>query len=126
MRDGKQKDLEVTIGEQPEDFGRRASSGEGDASLSDMGLTLQNLTAELAQQFGYEAGQGILVSSVEPDSPAAEAGIKPGHLIEEVNRYRVRNLEELRQALKKSDSVKRILLRVRTGEYSQYIVLRAK
>jgi serine protease Do len=128
MRDGKKKNLDVTIGEQPDNFGKK-NMGHGwseGTSLDGMGLTLQNLTPELAEQFGYDKDQGVLVAGVQPESPAAEAGIKPGHLVEEVNRQRTHNMKELQAVLKKSDTVKQVLLRIRAGDYSQYLVLRAK
>ncbi len=125
-RDGKKKKIVVTIGEQPADFGRRAMQHtvEDDSSLSRMGLSLQDLSRELAERFGYETDQGVLVSGVSPGSVADEAGIKPGHLIEELNRQRVHNLEELQSALEKSENRKQVLLRVRAKEYSRYLVLR--
>ncbi|MCL7488154.1 MAG: DegQ family serine endoprotease [Desulfobulbaceae bacterium] len=124
IRDGKKKELTVTIGEQPEDFGQ--ARFPGDDSLKKMGLTLQDLTEDLAKQFNYEMGQGVLIADVDPDTPAAMAGMKPGQLIEEVNKKRVHNLKELKQALQENGNGDQILLRVRSGEYSQYVVLQAK
>lgn len=126
IRDGKKENLKVTIGEQPADFAKMGQGFRTDTTLQAMGLTLQNLTEELASQFGYEVGQGVLVAGVEPDSPAGEVGMKPGQLIEEVNKKRVHNLEELQQVLKETDNPKRVLLRVRAGDFSQYVVLRAE
>jgi len=124
IRDGKKKELQVTIGEQPADF---AKMGMGqDKTLQEMGLTLQDLTEELANQFGYDIDQGVLVADVAQDSPAEKAGMKAGQLIEEVNRQRVHNLKELQEVLKQAENPKKILLRVRAGDFSQYIVLRAE
>ncbi len=127
IRDGRKKKVEVTIGEQPSDFSTRVSMGGAAGSpLADMGLTLQDLTPELADQFGYKVNQGVLVAEVAPGSPAERVGMQPGQLIEEVNRQRVRNLKELKKALKHSKHPKEVLLRVRAGDFSQYVVLRAK
>ena len=125
-RDGKKKKIVVTIGEQPADFGRMAMQRtmDDDSSLNRMGLSLQNLSKELAERFGYKTDQGVLIAGVSPGSVADEAGIKPGHLIEEVNRQRVHNLEELQSVLRKSDNNNQVLLRVRAGKYSRYLVLR--
>jgi len=125
-RDGKKKKITITIGEQPADFGRKAmhKTMDDDSGLRRMGLSLQDLSKELADRFGYKDDQGVLVSGVSPGSVADMAGIKPGHLIEELNRQRVHNLEELQGVLKKSEDKKQVLLRVRAGEYSQYLVLR--
>jgi serine protease Do len=124
VREGKKKKITITIGEQPSDFGRKGPGG--DTSLKKMGLTLQDLTEELAGQFGYSVDQGVLIADVEPDSPAARAGLKAGHLIEGVNRVRVHNLKQLKKVLADDNNPKKVLLRIRTGDYSQYIVLRAE
>ena len=89
-------------------------------------MSLQDLTPELAEQFGYTRGQGVLIAEVTPDSPAARVGMQPGQLIEEVNKVRVHNLVELKKALKQARNPKQILLRVRAGEFSQYVVLRTE
>ncbi|WP_028317743.1 DegQ family serine endoprotease [Desulfobulbus elongatus] len=125
LRDGAEKDLVVTVGEQPADMASIAKKMTG-STLSELGLTLQDLTKEVAEQFGYAKDQGVLIADVEADSPAAELGLQSGMLIEEVNRARVRNLKELQQALKKAGSAKQVLLRVRSGERSQYVVLQVK
>ncbi|MCL2458729.1 MAG: DegQ family serine endoprotease [Desulfobulbus sp.] len=125
LRDGSEKDLVVAVGEQPADMASLGKKTTG-AALNEFGLTLQDLTKELAEQFSYAKDQGVLISDVEADSPAAELGLQSGMLIEEVNRTRVRNLKELQQVLKKAGSAKQILLRIRSGERSQYIVLQAK
>jgi len=125
LRDGKEKDMVVTVGEQPADMKSIAKKMTA-TSLSEMGLTLQDLTSEVAEQFGYSKDQGVLIADVEPDSPAAQVGLQAGQLVEEVNRVRVHNLKELQQALKKSNNPKQVLLRVRAGENSQYVVLQSE
>jgi len=124
IRNGKEKTITVTIGEQPSDFGH--SKPGSDNSLKEMGLSLQDLNEEIANQFGYAEEQGVLIADVEPGSSAAEVGLKAGQLIEEINKKRVHNLEQLKKVLEASKNKKKVLLRVRSGEYSQYIVLRAK
>ncbi len=124
IRDGHKKKVEVTIGEQPSDFSTRVRTGSAESPLAAMGLTLQDLTPELADQFGYKVNQGVLVAGVAPDSPAERVGMQAGQLIEEVNKQRVRNLRELKKVLKRSKHPKEVLLRVRAGDFSQYVVLR--
>ncbi len=126
LRDGQEKDVMVNVGEQPADMASMAKKMGGAASLSELGLSLQDLTKEVAEQFGYSKDQGVLIADVEADSAAAELGLQAGMLIEEVNRTRVRNLKELQQALKKSNNPKQVLLRVRSGEQSQYVVMQLK
>jgi serine protease Do len=125
LRDGKEKELTVTIGEQPEDMASIAKKITS-TTLGEMGLTLQDLTNEVAEQFGYRKDQGVLIADVDPDSPAAQVGLQAGQLVEEVNRVRVHNLRELQEAVKKARNPKQVLLRVRSGESSQYVVLQAQ
>lgn len=125
VRDGREKKIQVTIGEQPSDFNQQPGS-RSVKSLEEYGLTLQELTKELAERFEYEVESGLIVSNVEQGSPAAKAGMKPGQLVEEVNRIPVSSLKDLRKILQQSENTEKILLRVRTGNYATYIVLGAK
>ena len=127
IRNGKEQQIKVIIGEQPSDFGKRGFSSNKDKnSLEDFGLSLQDLTKELAERLGYAENSGVVISDVKAGSPAAEGGLKPGYLIEEVNRNKVDNLQELHDVLKRSSQSKRILLRVRAADHSRYVVLTAK
>jgi serine protease Do len=126
VRDGREKKIQVTIGEQPADFSRAGAPQQKQESLDRFGLTVQELTEELAEKFEYEAGSGVIISDVSPGGAAEAAGLKPGQLIEEVNRERVRSLDELQKALEKSTDSEKILLRLRSGNFSTYIVLTAK
>ena len=127
IREGQEKDIEIAIGEQPSSFGKTAQITDGTSTLAEFGLTLQNLTPELAEQLGFRKDQtGVVISAVEPGSAAATAGLQAGNLVEEVNKQKVGNLQELQRELKKSSHPKRILLRVRSGNFSQYVVLVAE
>jgi len=108
-------------------FGKAGGGLPSRGNLEQFGLNLQDLTPELAQQLGYTAEQkGVVISAVTPGSPAETAGLQAGYLIEEVNKVGVANLKELQIVLKKSTQPKRILLRVRSGDLSQYVVLVAE
>ncbi len=125
IRDSKPLDIEVKIGEQPADFGNLAQKKTTNDALGDFGLAVQELTKELAEQFGYEDRKGVIVSEVLPGSPAEQSGLKTGQLIEEVNKASISSIADLQQVLNQSTDKKRVLLRVRSGNYSQYVVLRS-
>lgn len=125
FRDGREKKIQVTIGHQPSDFNKQASI-KGVKSLEEYGLTMQELTKELAERFDYEVDSGLIVSNVEQGSPAAKAGMKPGQLVEEVNKIPVSSLSDLNKVLSETSESEKILLRVRSGNYATYIVLGAK
>jgi len=127
IRNEQQKELTVQVEEQPSDMKSLAGgSAQQQLAFQKAGLSLQDLTPELARQFGYQMGQGVLVAEVTPGSPAAMARIPAGSLIEEVNRQPVHSLKELEQVLAKSKEAKDILLLIRSGNRSQYVVLGVK
>jgi serine protease Do len=68
------------------------------------GMQLQNLTPDLTNALGYAQGRGVLVSAVEPDSPADRAGIERGLVIYRVGRYNVSSIKQLEGLLARVDS----------------------
>ena len=91
---------------------------------SDWGMTVQELTPQLAQQLGIDTGTaGVVITDVSQGGPAAEAGLRPGDIITEVNRHAVKNLEDYQQALKKVKSGENLLLLVKRDRGAIYVVL---
>lgn len=121
IRDGKRRTLKVTIGTL--DDSRLLAAGGADTS-EELGLVVQTLTPDLAQQFDAEAGEGVVVTGVKPGSIAAMAGIRTGTIILQVDRQPVTNAAEFRRAVKKSGDDNRVLLLVNQGEMQRYVVLR--
>lgn len=129
IRNGRNKTVSVVLGEQPGSMNKSASRSmkkSHNSTLGKLGLSLQDLTPALAKQFGYAEGQGVLIAQVAPDSAASRVGLQLGQLIEEVNKVRVHSLDELKKSLKSGSASGRVLLRVRAGEFSQYVVLRTQ
>jgi len=124
-RDGKKVALKVTLGE----LVAETAAGPGAPKTEEVGygLTLQQLTPELAETFRFEPGtQGLVVTEVKPDSPAAEAGLRPGHLILEAARKPMRTLRDFQDAVK-ANKGKNLLLRVRSAERgTHFLVLKKK
>jgi len=82
------------------------------------------LTPDLAEQLGFKGREGLVISEVAPGSAAAEIGRRSGYLIEEVQKEKVTSLEELQQVMQRSENSDRVLLRVRVGQNSRYVVLK--
>ena len=60
-----------------------------------IGVTIQDLNAQLAESFGLDRPRGALVSSVEKDGPAAHAGIQPGDVILAVGGHGIEHMGDL-------------------------------
>jgi serine protease Do len=110
IRDGKEKNLEVKIAEQPNSFGstaeettpRRDRSERDNVSLDKFGLEVTDLTPEVAEQLGYkDSATGAVITDVERNSPAFEAGLRKGMLITKVEKQTVKSARDLRDRLKK-------------------------
>jgi serine protease Do len=126
IRDGRNKKIQVTIGEQPSNFSTTGKAAKEKETLDQYGLTLQELTPELAEKFDYKSNSGLIISDIQSGSPADIAGLKPGYLVEEVDRVKVQRLDDLKKALGQAGKSGKILLRVRFGDYSTYVVLMTK
>jgi len=122
-RDQRLLDLKVRVGTMP-------GESESEATAADIyeqsGLTVQELDRETAERYGYELNEGVLVSAVKPNSWAALAGIRPGSLISSVNRKHVANVSEFKEALRNAKDSKSVLIRVKEGQFSRYLVLRLR
>ena len=68
------------------------------------GLQLQDLTNDLAAALGYANGKGVLISAVEPESPADQAGIERGLVIYRIGKYEVNSVREVERLLARIDS----------------------
>jgi Do/DeqQ family serine protease len=120
LRNNNQQQVKVKLGTlTPETAQAGGSGGQdgGDQSAGRLGLTVEPLTPDLAQQLRLRRGtQGLVVDSVDPGGPAAQVGIQNGDLIQEVNRQPVRSVGELQDALKKSGDRPPLLLINRGGQ----------
>jgi serine protease Do len=84
----------------------RVSSNQPVATNADrlFGMQLQDLTTELTDAFGLVRGRGVLVSAVEPGSPAAEIAIERGLVIYRVGRHDVNSVRSIENLLTRVES----------------------
>jgi serine protease Do len=117
LRDGKEQQATVKLGELPEGGLAKADTGPGGLRRSPQpdvldGVTVDDLDARTRRQFNLPAQlQGAVEVEVDPASAGAAAGLRAGDVILEINRQRVTNADEL---VRLSEQVKgnRVLLRV--------------
>jgi serine protease Do len=87
---------------------------------------VQELTPEIASQLGYTGEEGVVVASVDPGSPAAEAGLRRGDLIQEIDRQPIQSLSNYNQALASIGKDESFLVLIRRGQNTHYIVVKAE
>ncbi|MGA3293494.1 MAG: DegQ family serine endoprotease [Candidatus Acidiferrales bacterium] len=121
-RDGKPLDVNVTLGEYKDK--QEESTGDAEGSEEALhGVHVQELTPDIAQQLNLSPGtHGVVVSDIDPASPAAAADLQRGDVIQEVNHKPVSNIEEYRKALAGTGD-QPVLLLVNRGGTTQYVVV---
>ncbi|HME89421.1 MAG TPA: trypsin-like peptidase domain-containing protein [Chthoniobacterales bacterium] len=95
------------------------------------GMQLQDLTEELTGALGYKAGRGVLISAVEPNSPADEAGIERGLVVYRVGRHDVNSVKDIENLLGRAKSGTNVdftvgVVRASGGERVETISLAAR
>jgi len=119
QRNNATQDLHVKLGSfNPKGNSAVDNSNRGAGGTPEkLGVSLEPLTPALASQLGATRGtQGLVVQSVDPAGAAADAGIQPGDIIEQINRQPVRSVDDVRSALGKSGSRPALILISRKGQ----------
>jgi serine protease Do len=123
LRNGQPVDFTVTLAELSDESrtGSPAAPGRSESS-SLQGVEVRNLTPQILNQLGVPAGtQGVVVSAVVSNSPAANGGLRRGDVIVEVNRTAVTNVNEYRQAISQASGS--ILLLVNRGGNTVFLAI---
>ena len=119
VRDGERKKLSAVLERMQEDDLELASS---EAPAFDWGFAVQGLDAELSEQLGLSAtARGVVVTEVDPDGPAAAAGLRRRDVIIEANRKTTPSVEKLEEALDSDEE--RALLLVRRGKGTMFVAI---
>src|SRR6202522_4558343 len=123
-RDGKVQPFTVTLGELPKD--KETTESSDDSSSGEIqGIDVQDLTPEISQQLNLPSGtHGVVVTSVDPASAAAAAGINRGDLIQEINHKPVTSASQYKQ-LMSGASGQPILLLINRGGITSFVVVEA-
>ena len=129
VRDGKRMNLNVTLGEQPEEYGLARNGPQGlskpeSSTFDKLGLQMETLSAEVAEQLGVKDTSGVVITDVRTGSAADQAGLESGMVITQANHKPVKNLDDFRKAVDNPSLEKGALLLVRTSEGARFVVLK--
>jgi len=129
LRDGKKVEATVTLGERPKTSGGGQAPQEPQAEAQTsqkLGLSVQTLTPDIAEQLGYQKDSGVIVADVSSGSPAEEAGLQRGDLIKEVNRRQVRTVQDFEKEIGDIKSGDVAALLVRRGQNTFYTTIKVQ
>ncbi|MHB8067065.1 MAG: DegQ family serine endoprotease [Desulfobaccales bacterium] len=115
LRQGKEMTFKLNVTELQEEKQAKAPGGEEGEESSPLGLVVKNLDQNLAQRLHLKETKGVVVMQVEAGSPAADAGFRPGDLIEEVNGQAVSNMKDYQK----------IVGQLKKGSVARFYVKRA-
>jgi serine protease Do len=122
LRDGKHKIFTVMVTERPESRGmaaeRPGESGEY------FGMTVQEITPEIAEHLGLADVTGVVITQVADGSPAEEAGLQAGDIVLQVNRARISSLEEYQNVMSRAQSGDSVLVLIQRGSSKFFAVIR--
>lgn len=134
LRDGTSREITVTLEDQPEmpilqkDANTDNQSDRVGEPIKTIGVEISNLTEKISRRFGYqsEVQDGAVVTRVDSNSLAAQAGIVPGVIITKVDNTRVTNADQARIALEKASLQRGILLQVQYPHHGVgYVMLKS-
>lgn len=123
LRDGKKVNKTIELIERKEEAVTAAIPKRQENFF---GLNIQDLTPEIAERFKIKDDKGVIITKVEPGSPAETEGLKEGDVIKEVNREKVTTAEEFKKSIEKTKKEEAILFRVSRENRAFFIVLKPR
>ena len=110
LRDGKPLTLAVKLGEFPSTE-QRASLDKENSNGSLQGVTVENITPDVARDMNLSPQtKGVVVQEVNPASRAAEAGLQPGDVIQQLDHHPVKDMKDFSQAMSSTKKDSPVLL----------------
>ena len=123
MRKGDTRTMSMTLGELPQ--ARQANAGAADREKADGETPRLGLMLAPANKVAGAAGEGVVVTGVDPDGRAAEHGVKTGDIILDVGGKAVSTPADVRKALvdARADAKRTVLIRVKSGEATRFVAI---
>jgi serine protease Do len=130
LREGEPLEIKVRMGDQmlAQKEGGKVRGGTPSArkpvSSSILGVQVDNLTPQTAQQLGTDDLAGVVVTAVETGGAAEGAGLQPGDVIRELNRQRIRNQSDYGNILRALRPGADLLILIERNGYAIYIAMK--
>ncbi len=129
LRNAKNIALDVTIAEFPQDLAKTTTKETEDSPPEEKnelaGFSVMDLTREIAKQLGLPRNeQGVVIMKVAPYSAAEEAGLRKGDVIQEINKKRVKGLNDFNKIIPKLKDGDTLLLFINRSGNKLYVTLK--
>ena len=122
LRQGREMVLDVMVGERPPRRARtEATAPTPSEEPGRLGITVAEITPEIARQLGVSSSEGAVVTEVRPGSPADEGGIRPGDVIREFNRNPVKTPGELVSAARNLKGGSTVMLKIERQGRTRFV-----
>ena len=128
IRDGKSVLINLTLDKRPSKLSKIKVEPQPIPAIEQvnlLGMVIEEITMETSKQLGIEFGSGIVIVEVENGSVAEKTGLRPGMIIQEVERQPITNLSIFKELVSKLDLKKGVLMLITTADGSRYIFLQA-
>ena len=131
MRNGEAREIEVETGAFPEDITtvsrlrrpeRKPEAAEAKAKL--LGMSVRDITPELAKRFEVGDDEGVIVTEIENDSAAAEKTISLGDIVTRINSTQVDSVKSFKAALEGVDLKKGVIVHLNSKGSQSFEVLK--
>jgi len=122
FRNGKTEELTAEIGKLREGGEETGAAGAGDR----LGLTVADITPEASRLYGLQGEKGALITAINPSGPAAEANLRPGDLVVEVNGEQTDDAAAFRAALAKAKGGQVLRLLIQRGDSLLYTTVKVE
>lgn len=123
-REKRSRSMEVTLGELPKELGARRRSDEAKGEHALAGVAVESLSREDLK--GLRLKGGVAVRRIDPESQAAESGLREGDVIREVNRKPVKSVEDFERIVRTLSPKERVLLLITRGQATMFLTITAE
>jgi serine protease Do len=121
LRDSQEKTFQVTVAERkdkPEVAVEKGAWKEGS------GMTVQDITPQIARQMDIPRTKGVIVTDVEEGSPADEVGIQSRDIILQINKVTITSMKDYQREMSKKSAKNSIMFLIKRGKSTFYVALR--
>jgi serine protease Do len=124
LREGKSLSVPVVLATLEEDEAQAADTPRPSDTEVSLGLRVEPITPDIATSLKLENTDGVVVSGVEANGPAAEAGLRRGDVVREINRLPIRDIDDYETVTANLRSSTAVLMLVERRGNNLYVALK--